>query len=63
MDLTNIIMIVVGIIVIIIGIAGFINPNFTRLINAPGSPRLKAIIAIVVGIIILLIGLIIQIPN
>ena len=63
MDLTNIIMIIVGIIVIIIGIAGFINPNFTRLINAPGSPRLKAIIALIAGFIILLIGLIIQIPN
>jgi hypothetical protein len=63
MDMTNIIMIFVGIIVIVIGIVGFINPNFTRLINAPGSPRLKAIIAIVIGIVILFIGLIIQIPS
>jgi hypothetical protein len=63
MELVNTILIVVGIIVIIIGIAAFLNPNFSRLINAPGGPRLKASIAMIVGIIILLIGLIAQLPN
>jgi hypothetical protein len=61
--LANTILIVVGIIVIIIGIAAFLNPNFSRLINAPGSPRLKASIAMIVGVIILLIGLIIQLTG
>ena len=59
----NTILIVVGIIVFIIGLAAFINPNFSRLINAPGSPRLKAVIALIAGIILLIIGLIIQLPS
>ena len=56
MGITNIILIIVGAIVIIIGIAAFLNPNFARIINAPGGPRLKAIIALIAGIIILVIG-------
>lgn len=63
MGITNIILIIVGAIVIIIGIAAFLNPNFARIINAPGGPRLKAIIALIAGIIILGIGLITQLPN
>lgn len=63
MTLTNTILIVVGIVVIIIGLAAFINPNFSRLINAPGSPRLKGTIAFVVGAIILVIGLFFQLSG
>ena len=63
MALANTILIVAGIIVIIIGLAAFINPNFSRLINAPGSPRLKASIALIVGVILLIIGYIIQLPS
>ena len=63
MGITNTILIVVGVIVVLVGIAAFINPNFSRLINAPGSPRLKAIIAMIVGIVILLVGMIIQLPS
>ena len=63
MDITNTILLIVGIIVIIIGISAFINPNFARLINAPGGPRLKAIIALIVGIIIIVISMVIQIPG
>jgi len=59
---TNTILIIIGAIVTIIGIAGFLNPNFTKIINAPGGPRLKAIIAIVAGLIILIAGLLIEIP-
>ena len=61
--LTNTIITVVGVIVILVGLAAFINPNFSRLINAPGSPRLKASIAIIVGVIILIIGFIYQLPG
>ena len=60
---TNTILIIIGVIVTAIGILGFFNPNFTKLINAPGGPRLKAIIAIVIGVIILVLGLIIKIPT
>ena len=59
----NTILVVVGVIVTIIGVAGFLNPNFTKIINAPGGPRLKAIIAIIIGIIILTVGLLIDMPS
>ena len=57
MEMINIIVSIVGIIVIIIGIITFLNPNFAKLINAPGGPAIKAIVAIIVGIIILIYGL------
>ena len=59
---TNTILIITGAIITIIGIAGFLNPNFTKIVSAPGGPRLKAIIAIVAGLIILIAGLLIKIP-
>ena len=63
MALSNTILTVTGIIVIIIGIAVFLNPNFSRLINLPGGPRLKACIALIVGVILLIIGLVIKLPS
>ena len=63
MEIVNLITLIVGFIVILIGIAAFINPNFARIINAPGSPRLKAIIAMVAGVIIVIISLIVQFPS
>jgi hypothetical protein len=63
MGITNIILSIIGVIVITIGLAAFFNPNFARIINAPGGPRLKSIIALIAGIIILVIGLITQLPN
>ena len=58
METVNIILLITGAIVAIFGIAAFLNPNFARLINAPGGPRLKAFIAAVVGIILILVGII-----
>ena len=63
MEIVNLITLIVGLIVILIGLAAFFNPNFARIINAPGSPRLKAIIAMVVGVIIVIISLIVQFPR
>ena len=63
MGLANTILIISGVIVMIIGLAAFINPNFSRLINAPGGPRLKASIALIAGVILLFIGLVIQLPS
>ena len=63
MGLANTILIISGVFVIIIGLAAFINPNFSRLINAPGGPRLKASIALIAGVILLFIGLVIQLPS
>jgi hypothetical protein len=58
MEMINIFVLIIGIIVTIIGIATFINPNFAKLINLPGSPQLKAIVAIIVGIVIIILGFI-----
>lgn len=63
MEIINIIMVVVGAIVLLFGIGAFFNPNLARWINAPGSPRLKAIIALIIGFIVAIIGLIIEFPT
>ena len=63
METVNIILIIVGLVVIFFGIGAFINPNFARWINAPGSPRFKAIIAIIVGIILMILSLLYRVPN
>jgi putative Mn2+ efflux pump MntP len=58
MDTINIVLIIVGAIVTLIGIAAFINPNFAKIINVPGGPKLKSIVALIVGIILVIVGLI-----
>lgn len=63
MGLTNTILLVSGVIVTLIGVAAFLNPNLARWINAPGGPRLKAIIAMIVGIILVIVGLAIPLPG
>ena len=63
MEIANTILLIVGIIVLIFGIGAFFNPNFARWINAPGSPKLKAIIAIIVGAILVVISLVVNLPN
>lgn len=60
---SNTILIIVGTIVTIIGIVGFINPNFTKIINAPGGPRIKAIIALIIGSILLIAEILIEISG
>ena len=63
METVNIVLIIIGLIVLLFGIGAFLNPNFARWINAPGSPRFKAIIAIIVGIILMILSLIYRGPN
>ena len=59
METINIVIIIVGAIISLIGIGAFLNPNFAQLINVPGGgPRLKAMVALIVGLIILIYGLI-----
>ena len=60
MGVTNTILIITGVIVILIGIGTWFNPNLARFINAPGNPQMKGLIAAIVGVIILLVGLLIQ---
>jgi hypothetical protein len=63
MEIGNTITIIVGIGVILIGVGAFFNPNFARWVNAPGSPRLKAMIAMVAGAGIVVAGLVFQFPE
>jgi hypothetical protein len=63
MELANIILIISGIIVALIGVGAILNPNFAKLINAPGGPRIKGMVALIVGLIILIVGLVYQIPG
>ena len=50
------IMIGIGIILVIVGIAALFIPALTRLINFPGNERIKALVVIVVGIIFSVVG-------
>ena len=63
METPNILFLLIGIIILFFGIAAFLNPNWARLINFPGGPRLKAIVALIAGLIFIIISLIIQIPT
>jgi len=60
MGLTNTILVFSGIIVTLIGIGAWFNPNLARFINAPGNPQVKGLIAAIIGIILLIIGLAFQ---
>ncbi|EMR74344.1 hypothetical protein MBGDN05_00738 [Thermoplasmatales archaeon SCGC AB-539-N05] len=60
MEITNIILLISGIIVVLFGIGAFLNPNLARWINAPGTPIIKAVIAIAIGIILIIVGFVFQ---
>jgi len=60
METTNIILIVAGVIATLAGLATFFNPNFARIIRAPGSPRIKAMIALIAGVILIIVGFVFQ---
>jgi hypothetical protein len=62
MAAVNYILILLGVIVTLIGVISIFFPGLTKIINAPGGPRVKSIIAIIVGIIIFFIGLLVNIP-
>lgn len=59
----NTILIIIGALVALFGAIAFFVPALTRIINAPGGPKLKATIALIIGIILVLIGLIVEIPT
>lgn len=62
MGITNIILLISGVIVVLFGVGAFLNPNLARWINAPGAPIIKGIIAMIIGIIIIIVGLVIPFP-
>ncbi|MEM0466230.1 MAG: hypothetical protein QXX20_01310 [Candidatus Thermoplasmatota archaeon] len=63
MGITNLIIFISGILVTLIGLGAFINPNLARWINAPGAPIIKAIIALIIGIIMIALSVFIQFPG
>ena len=63
MTVANYIFIILGVIIAMIGALSIIFPGLTRIINAPGDPRLKSIIAIIVGVIILIIGITVEMSS
>ena len=63
METVNLVLIIIGSLVALTGIISFFVPTLTRIINAPGGPRLKATVALIIGIILLLIGLIVEMPT
>ncbi len=62
MNIINTVFTAIGIIVLLIGILAFFNPNWTRWINFPGGPKIKAIGAAITGFIFIIIGLLIEVP-
>ena len=62
MNTINTVFTAIGVIILLIGILAFFNPNWTRWINFPGGPKIKAISAAITGIIFIIIGLLIEIP-
>ncbi|MFO8078411.1 MAG: hypothetical protein R6U21_07215 [Thermoplasmatota archaeon] len=52
----NIILLIVGLIILLIGIGSFINPNIARWINLPGTKQIKAIAATIIGIIMIILS-------
>ena len=63
MGIANTILLIVGVVVVLTGLAAFFNQNFARWINAPGGPRLKAAIALIVGVILIIVGVAIELPS
>ncbi|MBS3778088.1 MAG: hypothetical protein KGY50_02205 [Candidatus Thermoplasmatota archaeon] len=52
----SIILPIIGLLIIGIGVATLLNPNFSRWINLPGDSRLKAILSILVGNILIILN-------
>lgn len=52
----QIILPIIGPIIIGIGLATLINPNFTRWINLPGDARSKVVVSVIIGTILLILS-------
>ncbi len=63
MAIPNLILIIVGAIIVLLGFGILINPNIERLINLPGGATLKAIISLVTGTVIIIMGFVITLPG
>jgi len=62
MYLMNTFFLIVGIGLILFGIAGFFIEGLTRFMNAPGGPKMKAVICAIIGLIFLLLSFLVEMP-
>ena len=62
MYLMNTFFSILGIGLLLLGIAGFFIEGFTRFMNAPGGPKMKALICATIGLVFLLLGLLVDMP-
>ena len=60
METINIVLIIVGALLTLLGALTIFIPNLSRIINVPGGPKLKAIVLIIIGLILIVIGISIQ---
>jgi len=63
METANLIILIIGVLICILGIGTFFNPNLAKWINLPGSHTIKAIGSTAVGVIMIIISFLVQIPN
>jgi len=63
MAIPNLILIIVGAIIVLLGIGTLLNPNIERLINLPGGATVKALISLVIGVIIIIMGFVVNIAG
>jgi hypothetical protein len=60
MENINIVLIIVGALLTLLGALTIFIPNLSRIINVPGGPKLKAIVLIIIGLILIVVGISIQ---
>jgi hypothetical protein len=60
METINIVLIIVGALLTLLGALTIFIPNLSRIINVPGGPKLKAIVLIIIGLILIVVGISIQ---
>jgi uncharacterized membrane protein len=60
METVNIVLIIVGALLTLLGVLTIFIPNLSRIINVPGGPKLKAIVLIIIGLILIVVGISIQ---
>jgi len=63
MAIPNLILIIVGAIIVLLGIGTLLNPNIERLINLPVGATVKALISLVIGVIIIIMGFVVTIAG
>jgi len=62
MYIMNTFFLILGIGLIILGIASFFIQGLTRIMNSPGGPKMKSLICTIIGVFFILLALMVQMP-